>query len=94
MSKQVQVRRSAAQWRALFAAHDESRLPAAVFFVVNTRSGRSTSVCDGVSSADQSRGQVLSLDSTFSTRPSLDRNRARIKTQRERFRFTFLYFEK
>ena len=45
MSKQVQVRRSAAQWRALFAAHDESRLPAAVFSVVNTRSGRSTSVC-------------------------------------------------
>ena len=31
MSKQVQIRRSAAQWRALFGAHDVSGLPAAVF---------------------------------------------------------------
>ena len=31
MSKQIQIRRSAAQWRALFAAHDGSGLTAAAF---------------------------------------------------------------
>ena len=31
MSKQIQIRRSAARWRALFAAHDVSGLSAAAF---------------------------------------------------------------